>query len=34
MLEVNSSGSQILYGTYFGPEYFGTRITGVALDGG
>jgi uncharacterized protein (TIGR03437 family) len=33
ILEINSSGSQILYGTYFGPEYFGTRITGVELDG-
>jgi uncharacterized protein (TIGR03437 family) len=31
LVEVNSTGSQLLYGTYFGPQYSGTAITGVAL---
>lgn len=31
LIEVNSSGSQVLYGTYFGPQYFGTTITSTAV---
>ncbi len=31
IIEVNSAGSLVLYGTYFGPRYFGTSITSVAL---
>ena len=27
---VNSTGSQLLYGTYFGPQYSGTAITSIA----
>jgi hypothetical protein len=31
VLELNPSGSTLLYGTYFGPEYYSTTITGIAL---
>jgi hypothetical protein len=35
LLEVNAAGTQIIYGTYFGPKYYGTDISGmlVAPDG-
>jgi uncharacterized protein (TIGR03437 family) len=31
IIEVNSAGSRVLYGTYFGPRYFGTSIASVAV---
>jgi uncharacterized protein (TIGR03437 family) len=31
IVEVNSAGSQLLYGTYFGLEYFGTKITSILI---
>jgi hypothetical protein len=35
VLEVDTSGSRLLYGTWFGPKYAATNITGIAvgLDG-
>jgi len=32
VLQLNSSGSQVLYGTYFGPRYSGTSIEGLAVN--
>ncbi len=32
ILEVNASGSQLLYGTYFGPRYFTTAVSSLALN--
>jgi uncharacterized protein (TIGR03437 family) len=30
IVEVNSTGTQLIYGTYFGPQYFGTTIESIA----
>jgi hypothetical protein len=32
ILEVNPTGSQLLYGTWFGPQYFATAITGISIN--
>lgn len=34
LIEVNATGSQVLYGTYFGPQYFGTAITSISITSG
>ena len=31
ILKIDPTGSELLYGTYFGPKYFGTVITSIAL---
>jgi hypothetical protein len=32
ILEVNASGSQIMYGTWFGPQYAATSVTSIVLN--
>lgn len=32
ILEINPAGTGILYGTWFGPRYYATTITSIALD--
>jgi len=34
ILQLNSAGSQVLYGTYFGPRYSETLISGLVLNSG
>ena len=32
ILEVNPTGSQLVYGTWFGPQYFATAVTGITIN--
>ena len=32
ILEVNPNGSQLVYGTWFGPQYYATTITSIAIN--